>query len=128
MPHAVEQIPAKMNGHNGLGDALSCQYGPSPSLTCLCGVRRAAVPHRQPPATPHRTIPPPESKRHPQGVPEHEARYPWKNLTAWVIVMPTVHRESGFQFRVFPNDHGPAHVHAIKAGGSAKISVGGNPW
>ena len=38
---------------------------------------------------------------------------------------PTVHREDGFQFRIFPNDHSPPHVHAVKAGGFAKIAIGG---
>ena len=39
--------------------------------------------------------------------------------------MPTVHREGGFQFRIFANDHSPPHVHAIKAGGFAKVAIGG---
>lgn len=26
--------------------------------------------------------------------------------------MPTVHREQGFQFRIYPDDHAPSHVHA----------------
>ncbi|MCC7447921.1 MAG: DUF4160 domain-containing protein, partial [Anaerolineae bacterium] len=28
---------------------------------------------------------------------------------------PTVLREAGYQFVVFPNDHAPAHVHVFKA-------------
>jgi len=44
--------------------------------------------------------------------------------------VPTVHREAGFQFRLFPNDHGPPHVHAVKGDGSAKIVLvpGGKPY
>lgn len=38
--------------------------------------------------------------------------------------MPTVHREEGIAFRIYPNDHGPPHVHAIKAGTFAKIEIG----
>ena len=30
--------------------------------------------------------------------------------------MPTVLRVDGFQVRIFPNDHPPAHVHVYKAG------------
>ena len=30
--------------------------------------------------------------------------------------MPTVLRIDGFQVRIFPNDHPPAHVHVYKAG------------
>lgn len=37
--------------------------------------------------------------------------------------MATVHRESGFEFRIWPNDHTPPHVHAWKAGGTAKIEL-----
>ena len=39
-------------------------------------------------------------------------------------MLPTVHREGGFQFRIFSNDHSPPHVHAIKAGGFAKVAIG----
>jgi hypothetical protein len=38
--------------------------------------------------------------------------------------MPTVHQQDGFQFRIYPNDHDPAHVHAWKAGRVAKIGLG----
>ncbi len=38
--------------------------------------------------------------------------------------MPTVHRQGGFQFRIFANDHSPPHVHAVKAGGFAKVAIG----
>jgi hypothetical protein len=37
--------------------------------------------------------------------------------------MATVHRENGFEFRIWPNDHTPPHVHAWKAGGTAKIEL-----
>ena len=37
--------------------------------------------------------------------------------------MPTVHREGGFQIRIFPNDHSPPHVHVVKAGGFAKVAI-----
>lgn len=37
--------------------------------------------------------------------------------------MATVHRESGFELRIWPNDHAPPHVHAWKAGGMAKIEL-----
>jgi hypothetical protein len=37
--------------------------------------------------------------------------------------MATVHRENGFEFRIWPNDHTPPHVHAWKAGGKAKIEL-----
>jgi Domain of unknown function (DUF4160) len=37
--------------------------------------------------------------------------------------MATVHRENGFEFRIWPNDHAPPHVHAWKAGGTAKIEM-----
>ena len=38
--------------------------------------------------------------------------------------MPTVHREGGFQIRIFANDHFPPHVHVVKAGGFAKVALG----
>ena len=28
-------------------------------------------------------------------------------------MLPTVHREGGFQFRIFTNDHSPPHVHVV---------------
>lgn len=37
--------------------------------------------------------------------------------------MPTIHRESGFRVVIYPNDHEPAHVHVMKAGGEAKIQL-----
>jgi hypothetical protein len=38
--------------------------------------------------------------------------------------MPTVHREDGFQIRIYPNDHLPRHVHVFKAGGEVIIQLG----
>jgi hypothetical protein len=39
------------------------------------------------------------------------------------MLMATVHRENGFELRIWPNDHAPPHVHAWKAGGMAKIEL-----
>jgi hypothetical protein len=43
--------------------------------------------------------------------------------------MPTVHRAHGLRFVIFTNDHEPAHVHAIRGDGEAKIDLraGGEP-
>lgn len=44
--------------------------------------------------------------------------------------MPTVLRKDGFDVRIYPNDHLPAHVHVIKSGEEAKITLvgeNGNP-
>ena len=38
--------------------------------------------------------------------------------------MPTVHREQGFQVRIYPADHLPPHVHVVKAGTAVKIALG----
>ena len=38
--------------------------------------------------------------------------------------MPTVLRVDGFDFRIFPSDHDPAHVHAFYAGLEAKVAIG----
>ena len=38
--------------------------------------------------------------------------------------MVTVHRESGFRFVIFTDDHEPAHVHVI-GDGTAKIRLAG---
>lgn len=38
--------------------------------------------------------------------------------------MPTVLRQDGFRVVIYPNDHAPTHVHAIKAEGVAVIFVG----
>ncbi|MFE4105780.1 DUF4160 domain-containing protein [Almyronema epifaneia] len=40
--------------------------------------------------------------------------------------MPTVLRKDGFAFRIYPNDHKPAHVHVIKGGGEVKINLWGS--
>jgi hypothetical protein len=45
------------------------------------------------------------------------------NPNDWDIIVATVHRENGFEFRIWPNDHSPPHVHAWKAGGMAKIEL-----
>ncbi len=37
--------------------------------------------------------------------------------------MPTVLRQDGFSFRIYPNDHLPAHVRIFKAEGQAKIDI-----
>jgi hypothetical protein len=38
--------------------------------------------------------------------------------------MATVLRRNGFNFRIYPNDHLPAHVHVIKDDGEAIIKLG----
>lgn len=38
--------------------------------------------------------------------------------------MPTVHRQEGYRFVVYPNDHRPPHVHVFKAGGEAIVLIG----
>ncbi len=38
--------------------------------------------------------------------------------------MPTVLRVDGFQVRIFPNDHPPAHVHVFKGGAAIVIELG----
>ena len=37
--------------------------------------------------------------------------------------MPTVHRARGLRFVIFTDDHEPAHIHAIGAGGEVKIDL-----
>jgi hypothetical protein len=37
--------------------------------------------------------------------------------------MTTAHRDSGFVFRIWSNDHAPPHVHAWKAGKSVIINL-----
>jgi len=39
--------------------------------------------------------------------------------------MPTVHREGGLRFIVFPDDHPPPHVHVDGNGGRGKIDLAG---
>jgi Domain of unknown function (DUF4160) len=38
--------------------------------------------------------------------------------------MPTVLRESGFDFRIYTDDHDPAHIHVVKGGDEAVITLG----
>jgi hypothetical protein len=45
--------------------------------------------------------------------------------------MPTVLREGGFYFRIYTDDHPPAHVHVVRAGEEAVINLGSDimrPW
>ncbi|MFW6079019.1 MAG: DUF4160 domain-containing protein [Gemmatimonadota bacterium] len=35
-----------------------------------------------------------------------------------------MHRERGFSFRIYPDDHGPPHVHVWKAGVHVRILLG----
>ena len=37
--------------------------------------------------------------------------------------MPTIWREDGFEIRVYPNDHEPAHVHVINSEGELKVQI-----
>jgi hypothetical protein len=37
--------------------------------------------------------------------------------------VPTVLRQEGYEIVIRPNDHAPAHVHALAAGGEAKIDL-----
>lgn len=37
--------------------------------------------------------------------------------------MPTVLRDGGFRFFIFPGDHAPPHVHAFNADGVAVIEI-----
>lgn len=39
--------------------------------------------------------------------------------------MPTIYREQGFHFFVYPNDHQPAHIHVFHSDGEVKIDVSG---
>lgn len=39
--------------------------------------------------------------------------------------MVTIHREAGFRFVIFTDDHEPAHIH-VYGDGSAKIDIAGN--
>lgn len=39
--------------------------------------------------------------------------------------MVTILKEGGFRIVIYTNDHAPAHVHVIKAGGEAKINLSG---
>lgn len=37
--------------------------------------------------------------------------------------MPSVYREGGFRFFIWPNDHRPPHVHAVNADGEVVIEI-----
>ena len=37
--------------------------------------------------------------------------------------VPKVFEKDGFEFRIYPNDHDPAHVHVFKAGKGVKIGL-----
>lgn len=41
--------------------------------------------------------------------------------------MATVHREQGFTFHIWPNDHEPPHVHAYKGGALVVITISQQP-
>jgi len=36
---------------------------------------------------------------------------------------PTVLRQDGYRFMIFPNDHPPAHVHVLQAGREARYTL-----
>jgi len=38
-------------------------------------------------------------------------------------IMPTVFRQDGYTFRIYPNDHPPAHVHVQRAEGEARVTL-----
>ncbi|MEL7054148.1 MAG: DUF4160 domain-containing protein [Cyanobacteria bacterium J06588_5] len=40
--------------------------------------------------------------------------------------MPTILKKDGFAFRLYLDDHTPAHVHVFKAEGQAIIRIGDN--
>lgn len=40
--------------------------------------------------------------------------------------MPTICREQGFRFFVYPNDHQPAHIHVFHSDGEIKIDISGS--
>jgi hypothetical protein len=37
--------------------------------------------------------------------------------------MPVIHREAGWSFVIYPEDHPPPHVHAKRPGGDVKVSL-----
>jgi hypothetical protein len=41
--------------------------------------------------------------------------------------MPTIHREWGFEFRIYTNDHEPAHVHVVDADGVVIVELSAPP-
>jgi hypothetical protein len=36
---------------------------------------------------------------------------------------PTVLTQNGYQVKIYPNDHSPPHVHVVKAGNAAKVTL-----
>jgi Domain of unknown function (DUF4160) len=38
--------------------------------------------------------------------------------------MPTIHREGGFRFIIYVDDHFPAHIHAVNSDGQVIIRLG----
>jgi len=38
--------------------------------------------------------------------------------------MPTIHREAGFRFAFFANEHPPPHVHVTSGNGAMKVFLG----
>lgn len=38
--------------------------------------------------------------------------------------MPTIHREVGFQFQIYTDDHPPPHVHVRNSDGVVRIALG----
>lgn len=39
--------------------------------------------------------------------------------------VPTVFTEEGYRFKIYPNDHPPAHVHVQKAEKEARVRIDG---
>jgi hypothetical protein len=37
--------------------------------------------------------------------------------------MPTIVTEDGYRFKIYPNDHPPAHTHVHKAENEARVSL-----
>jgi hypothetical protein len=48
------------------------------------------------------------------------------NAFGYIPQMVTVHREGGFRFVIYKDDHEPAHVHVIKDGETIITLVGGD--
>ena len=48
-----------------------------------------------------------------------------KTDPGWVKKMVVVHRFGPYRVAIFSNDHAPAHVHVIGAGGEAKVQLVG---
>lgn len=40
------------------------------------------------------------------------------------MIVPIIHRQAGFTFKIWPNDHKPAHVHVYRAGAEVRIDIG----